>query len=245
MKKPKKGEIYKTNNYGSLTVLKYINCAKVLIEFEDGTEIYTSAGHIRSGQIRNPNHPIVFGKGYLGIGKYSNKDNKRIYHIWWDMLKRVYDHRIHKKAPTYKECSVSKRWLNFQNFCVDVAGIKNSDIKGWHIDKDILIKGNKKYSKSRCCFVPPEINTILVKKDNGRGKYCIGVCKNKKGLFTAQCSIRKSITPLGSFNSEEEAFLVYKEAKEKEIQRVAKKWKKKLDTKVFKALMNYEVEMDD
>jgi len=43
----------------------------------------------------------------------------------------------------------------------------------------------------------------------------------------------------------EEAFAVYKEAKELHIKSLAEKWKNDLDPRVYKALMNYVVEITD
>lgn len=33
--------------------------------------------------------------------------------------------------------------------------------EGWELDKDLLVKGNKVYCASRCCFLPKEINSAL------------------------------------------------------------------------------------
>ena len=50
---------------------------------------------------------------------------------------------------------------------------------------------------------------------------------------------------LGTFDSVEEAFYYYKEAKEKEIKRVADLYKDKIPTKLYVAMYNYEVEITD
>lgn len=48
------GEIYKTDSYGDVEVLEYINYAKVKIRFKDtGSERYTSFEYIRSGKVRD------------------------------------------------------------------------------------------------------------------------------------------------------------------------------------------------
>ena len=48
-----------------------------------------------------------------------------------------------------------------------------------------------------------------------------------------------------SFDTPEEAFYVYKEAKEAYIKEVANKWKDQIDPKVYDALMKYQVEITD
>lgn len=35
-------------------------------------------------------------------------------------------------------------------------------MEGWHLDKDILLKGNKVYSPETCAFVPAKINSLLI-----------------------------------------------------------------------------------
>ena len=42
-----------------------------------------------------------------------------------------------------------------------------------------------------------------------------------------------------------EAFYAYKEAKETYIKEVANKWKDNIDSRVYDALMNYQVEIND
>ena len=46
-------------------------------------------------------------------------------------------------------------------------------------------------------------------------------------------------------NTVEQAFNVYKKAKEKYIKEVADKWKDHIDIRVYEALMNYEVSIYD
>lgn len=66
-----------------------------------------------------------------------------------------------------------------------------------------------------------------------------------KGKFVAQLNKNGKLIGLGYFDSELEAFLVYKEAKEAYIKDVANKWKEQIDQRAYNALMNYEVEITD
>lgn len=93
-------------------------------------------------------------------------------------------------------------------------------------------------SPYKCCFVPQEINELFTKREN-RG-HPVGVCV-RKGRYIAQ--LRD--THLGVFNSQEEAFFAYKEAKEKRIKEIADKWKEQLEPRVYEALYNYKVEITD
>ena len=50
---------------------------------------------------------------------------------------------------------------------------------------------------------------------------------------------------IGTFNTAEEAFLAYKQAKEDYIKEVANKWKNRIAPNVYDAMMRYEVEITD
>ena len=121
----------------------------------------------------------------FGVGKLedfvvgSDCDRKRAYPVWSKMLQRCYDEKSRHKHIAYAECSVDDRFLSlgqFYNWCLDQKGFIN---KGWALDKDILVKGNKIYSPDTCCFVPQEVNNLFVKNKNIRGDNPIGVYKVK------------------------------------------------------------------
>ena len=57
--------------------------------------------------------------------------------------------------------------------------MKDDNGRLYHLDKDILVKGNKVYSPETCCFVPQEINSLLVTSVRSRGDQPIGVSYNK------------------------------------------------------------------
>ena len=135
-------------------------------------------------------------------GKHVDK-----YVTWHDMLKRCYDPKYHEICSTYKGCKVEDDWLNFQNAAewidknyYEVPGEKMC------LDKDILYKKNKLYSKETCIFVPERINTLFVKSDKARGKSPIGVTPSSSGTYLVQCSNKygKSVY-LGTYKTEEEA----------------------------------------
>ena len=154
---------------------------------------------------------------------------------------------VKKKQPTYEGCEVSDNFKSYDYFykwCNSQVGFDN---QGWHLDKDLLIKGNKVYSESTCVFIPREINQLLTKSTALRGKHLIGVYWSKTNkAFVAKVNKGKGKQEhLGYFNTELEAFNVYKTAKEAFIKEQANKWKSQIDERAYKALLNYQVEITD
>ena len=119
-----------------------------------------------------------------------------------------------------------------------------------HLDKDILCKGNKVYSRETCIFVPERINTLFVKRDKSRGKDPIGVSDLPSGNYQAICSDGYGkLDYLGTYSTKEEAFRVYKEYKEKVIKEVIDSYEGKIPEPFYSrlktAMYNYKVEIDD
>ena len=188
----------------------------------------------------------TFGLGYNSKGEYKTTINGKFtkcYNTWRAMLERCYSSRLHEKYSTYIDCQVCDQWLDYQNFA---EWWENNyyEIKGQRIalDKDILVKGNKIYSPNTCVFVPSKINSLFVKRDKMRGELPIGVTKRKNG-YQAYCANGngKNIT-LGTFDNPHEAFLIYKLNKELLIQGMANEYKDEIPSKLYDAMMVYEVE---
>ena len=156
----KVGEVYETNNFGTLEVIEYVNASKVRIKFLDtGSTRYTAAKEVRNGKVKDLYMPNVCGVGYMGEGAYKSKiktKSTKVYDTWSDMLKRCYSVTSLEKRPTYKGCSVAEEWHNFQVFG---AWFDTHYIAGYHLDKDIKVPGNKVYGPDTCTFVTPAENT--------------------------------------------------------------------------------------
>lgn len=65
------------------------------------------------------------------------------------------------------------------------------------------------------------------------------------GKFKASVTYGNVVKSLGSYDTPEEAFQVYKQAKETYIKEVADRWVGQIDPRVYEALMKYEVHIDD
>ena len=237
------GVVFNTNNSGVCAVVNYTNYDDVTVKFvETGYETKTRMDNLKLGKVKDYLHPSIYGKGVLGEGFKQSESQSYSFQLWKNMLKRCYSEVSFKKSPSYEQCLTSETFNDYQQFKTwsnSQLGFGNA---GWELDKDILVKGNKVYSEDTCCFVPKEINLLLVKHDKGRGDYLLGVDyhKNRK-QFRARCSDKH----LGWFNTELEAFQAYKQAKEAYIKEVANKWRAQIDPKVYEALMKYEVEITD
>jgi hypothetical protein len=245
LRKDKIGQRYITNEGYTIEIVEQIRNGIYSVIFDDGTLLRNKKiGNIVTGKIKNPNHKSVYGVGFLGIGKYKISENGNLTkycNLWIRMIQRCYDIKYLENQPTYKNCSVSEEWHNFQNFS---EWVENNYTEEFALDKDILQKENKMYSKETCCFVPAEINNLFTKRKARRGDCPIGVLKNGN-KFKASFSKNKVTTFIGSYNSIEEAFYAYKKEKEKHIKEVAEKWKDKISKKVYQALINYEVNIND
>ena len=235
-----------TNNEGCrfkvIAYRKFIDCD---IQFEDGTILKNQQfDNVKRGTVKNPFHKSVYGVGYYGIGKYKARcgDTTNFYYrAWSGTIRRCYDEAHRAKYIAYEGCSVSEQWHNFQNFA---AWHEENYINGFHLDKDILVKGNKIYSPETCCFVPVEINSLFTNRKNHRGEYPLGVLKRKNRFGASIFKNGKQIS-LGSFLTVKEAFEAYKTAKETYIKEVADKWRGQITEQVYQALVNYKVEITD
>ena len=248
------GKVFKSKSSGDFKVLKYNDSANVVIQFlKTGYETLVQLTNVRNGYIKDPYLPSVYGVGILGT-KYPSKVSgvtTKEYVPWCSMLKRCYSDSYKKKNPTYKDCEVSENFKSYEYFyewCHKQVGFGN-DGNGnpFHLDKDLLIKGNKVYSENTCVFIPSEINTLLIKREALRGEYLIGVYWSKTNkAFRARVNKNKGASEhLGYFNTELEAFNAYKVAKETYIKEQANKFKSQIDERAYEALMNYTVEITD
>lgn len=243
---PMIGKIYQSNNCGKFKVVEYNSATKVVVEFLD-TEYRTTVQKtsILLGQVRDRLAPSLYGVGV--IGNTPTKENgkfTKLYTAWKGMLERCYTEKMLSKCPTYLGCSVSDNFKNFTFFKEWAEKQVGSDKDGWHLDKDILVRGNKVYSEDTCCFVPQEVNKIFTNIKNTNSGL-VGANKRSSGKYSATIKHNGKIHYLGNYATEIEAFEVYKETKEKFVREVAIKYKDVIDLRVYNALMNYKVQINN
>ena len=241
------GKEFQTNNYGKCVVVDYNGAKDVTVMFyEPICSVKCQTSQLKDGTISNPLYPSVYGLGFMGVGKYSYKD-KRTVKLWGRMLERAFSSIFHERYPSYKDVTVCKEWLDFQNFAAwcntqKLFNAKDDKGKSYHLDKDILVKGCKVYSPETCRFIPQRLNKLLSTRNKLRGEYPLGVCYNKRAkLFVAAINVDAKAKHLGYFKDEQSAFQAYKTAKEAYIKEVAEDYFNLIDEDVYEALLRYVV----
>lgn len=203
-----------------------------------------SKTHRGKGVSHKKRRALVYG---VGINDYegsvtSDAFETKIYRLWKALLQRCYKER-NDACVSYKDCSVCEEWLYYSNFRKWVLENYKED---YQLDKDILIKGNKIYSPDTCLFVPSLINSLIIKQKSRRGDLPIGVSR-KGDKYRAIIRKKCDYVQIGLYDEIEDAFIAYKNEKERYVKEVAQEYYSKglITQRVYDALMNYEVEIDD
>ncbi|MFR2570145.1 MAG: AP2 domain-containing protein [Clostridia bacterium] len=250
------GEI-NCNTFGSeMIITEYRSAKDIDVYFSEYNWTFKNVRYsiFKNGNMKCPYERRHYKIGYLGEGEYKMSENRKhtkVYNTWHHMLERCYDKKFQEKHPTNKDCKISEEWHNFQNFG-NWYNENYYEVEGeiMCLDKDILVKHNKIYSPDTCIFVPQIINTLFVKRDNDRGESCIGTSL-KDGKYQVSCNLINPKTGkskseyLGIYDTELEAFEVYKYYKEKNIKQVADYYKEQIPYKLYNALYKYKVEIND
>lgn len=151
---------------------------------------------------------LLFGKGVndADYPVYMYKDRKQIvcpfYKRWYGMFTRCYSTKYHERQPAYRGCYVHEDWYSFMNF---KRWMELQDWEGNHLDKDILIEGNRLYSSDTCVFVDKKTNSFCTTskvRTNGlpTGVYRVG------GVYRAKCGNGCGVSvELGCHSTIEEA----------------------------------------
>lgn len=174
------------------------------------------------------------------------------YGQWSGMLKRCNTVEVvGGKNQTYVDCTHDPSWLSYDTYIEwarEQVGFlcRDPSSRIWAIDKDLLVKGNKRYSPEVCVFVPNQINCFINTENKFRGDLPVGVYLEKcSGKYKAQLSTSTGRKNLGRFTTPTEAFQAYKVAKEAYAKLLAIKYTGLVDTRVIDALNNFTVNIDD
>ena len=156
------------------------------------------------------------------VAKYdgNNEHNSKCYQTWNSMLSRCYNPNNKSHQKTYNNCKVCEEWLTFSNF---KKWFNEFYIDGYSLDKDLLIKYNRIYSPETCCFLPSEINTALITKQNKKSNLPTGVSRDKHRTFQVHIKKYGKQKRIGTrYFTLSSAVNAYKKAKEKYNQTLKK-----------------------
>lgn len=157
-----------------------------------------------------------------------------VYRAWSSMIERCYSPRWQANSPTYVGCSVDPEWQYFSAF---KKWMEAQNYKGRHLDKDILVPGNKVYGPDYCVFVSGGLNNFLTDNKARRGQWPIGVSwRESRKKFRAQCNnpITGKYETLGSFDCPHEAHEAWKKRK----MQIALEWTEvQEDPRIAKAII--------
>ena len=84
------------------------------------------------------------------------------------MIDRCYSDKYHEKRPSYRNCEVCEEWQDFQVFAEWYDNNHPDDGGNYHLDKEIMVDGNRVYSPHTCMFVTCYENTSKAKGCYGR-----------------------------------------------------------------------------
>jgi len=184
---------------------------------------------------------MIYKKYGVGIldkkGVYSTKS----YITWNSMLKRCFsqDNNIRSKNHTYDDCKVCKEWYTYSNF---EKWFNEHYKEGQELDKDILFEGNKIYSPETCCFVPGEINTIMISKQTKKSNLPTGVTEVKKGKYQVVVKNHGKPKRLGTYDDIREASEVYRTYKKGYLKETCQKYLEngEISKEIYEAILKHE-----
>lgn len=237
------GDVYPVKG-GTITVLEKNSRYEILVKHNDehGHEMWTRQDAIEKGMVKNPFYRDVQGVGYIGVGAHvASKDYKVTveYQRWCGMMQRGYSKEFKKKQPAYKECTVCDEWSDFQVFAEWYCNQEGYG-KGFELDKDILVKGNKHYSPQTCCLVPAKINCFFTDQSSQSTGLPIGVGKNPSGTYSARMNVEGKQVRIGTYKTIDESVSAYSKAKGIRCKELALMYKEDISYRAFLALINRE-----
>lgn len=170
----------------------------------------------------------------------SRTENKKIYSIWRNIIRRCTD-PDHPYYPWYgaRGVTVDNNWLDYSEFR---AWYLRNVVKGWQLDKDLipLARGSEDYiySENTCCFIPPYIN-LWFSKVNSHPKI-----RNRNNIFSLSLSettggVRSKLYV--SSKDMQEVLEKYCDWKDKHIKELLKRMVDESDRKGCRHRLNPEV----
>lgn len=206
--------------------------------------MYKGAKELKASEKHDDFYVVELEHDGVLTGKLTREKARLTYN---NMRFRCYSEKFRAKNQNYLGCTVCPEWLESFDAFYDWAKLNYYTV-GWgrmDLDKDILVKGNKFYGPDTCCFVPHSINTLFLNSGASRGELPLGVTRNGEQYAVQMGNGGDTPTYLGTYDTAEEAFSVYKKHKEALIISTADKFKGKIPNRVYEAMVNWKVEITD
>lgn len=238
------GEESLSNDGTMMKIVEYYGARNVIIEFQDEHKcrLRVEYGNFKKGNVKNPYHKLLYGRGYIGIGEYQQSINRKATREY-DMWRRMFDRCYSGKYPAYNDCEVCKEWWNFQNFAKWYTE-HYYEIPGqvMQIDKDWLCIGNRLYCPEHCCIAPHLINACLLTHPKvNNAELPNGISYTASHRFKARCSLEGKRKDLGTYDTVSEAWEAYKNCKIKYVESLSTRFKDYIPKDLYDAVNNYGV----
>jgi hypothetical protein len=172
---------------------------------------------------------MIYG---VGINDVDDVVNKCPYYIkWQQVVRRCVSTEYNAKRPNvYAE--LCEEWKYFSKF---KEWMSNQSWQRKEIDKDLLVKGNRRYSPETCVFVEPRVNTFINDSRTKASNLPKGCSKQVNGKIIVQVQNWKDGCRLyiGTFENVELAEVAWLKAKHRLACELAET---QTDSRVIKAL---------
>lgn len=231
------GQTFETNRCGVCEIVSMRSHTDVTVMFSDGNTTNVRMCNLRKGTVKNiyDKRLWLYGVGFNDLLGNTGSKSEKEYKLWSSILDRVYGK---VSADCYKDVEVSKNWLRYSSFKESVKSLPNYEefiSDKWVIDKDLLSDiDNKVYSEHTCCFLPKELNLVLV----GLGKKGYHFCKREKRFVAQIQQGGGKVKHLGYFDDETSARAAYISAKKERLSNLIFKWKGVLDQRVYDKVLS-------
>lgn len=145
----------------------------------------------------------------------------------------------HTNSPTYSECVIHPDFLDFQKFAAWCQKQIGFGVKGYALDKDIVIHGNKVYGPDTCVFVPQALNNLILSKRSDASIHP-GVTSTKYGRYKVTATRGGKHSYIATFDNVDDAIKCYISLKTSEIKRIAVLHRGLVDDRVIDKLLGYK-----
>lgn len=138
-------------------------------------------------------------------------------------------------SPSYVGVGLSDRFKDGQDFC-EWAVTQQGWGLGYALDKDLLSSGVREYSPENCCFLPPVINTSIVKTATSKQTF---ISKSKVG-YRLSFRVNDKQLVFRNIESEDECLRIYRKFREGYVKRLATEYRGGISERAYDALMSWE-----